>query len=149
MKEWVTTASRILTAILALSPVAGGPALAQTGAPGPSLTLELNAIEPGDGVCRFTFVIANRLGAALDKAAFEIVLFDKAGLVDRLVTLDFKALPQGKTKVRQFDLPGVDCEGIGRVLVNDATRCEGAGVDATACLRTLEPATRTAIEFGV
>ncbi len=149
MKKRVTTASRILTAILALSPVAGGPALAQTGAPGPSLALELNAIEPGDGGCRFTFVIANRLAAALDKAAFEIVLFDKAGMVDRLVTLDFKALPQGKTRVRQFDLPGVDCAGVGRVLLNDATRCEGAGVDATACLRTLEPSTRTAIEFGV
>ena len=149
MKKRVTTASRILTAILVLSPVAGGPALAQTGESGPSLALELNAIEPGDGGCRFTFVIANQLGAALDKAAFEIVLFDKAGMVDRLVTLDFKALPQGKTKVRQFDLPGVDCAGVGRVLVNDATQCEGAGVDATACLRALEPATKTAIEFGV
>jgi hypothetical protein len=139
---------RILTAFLAVSLPAGGAALAQQPAPAPSLRLEFNGLEPSTAGCRLTFVVENGLGAALDRAAFEIVLFNGKGLVDRLTVLDFKELPAGKTKVRQFDLPGADCAGIGRVLVNDAVACEGAGVEPTACIRSLKAETRSDVSFG-
>ena len=99
-----TATARLLAASIAMSSLAGTTAFAQGASTAPSLTVELNGLEPSSGGCRLTFLVRNGLGAALEKAAFEIVLFDKAGLVQRLTVLDFKDLPDGKTKVRQFDL---------------------------------------------
>src|SRR5690349_18725385 len=62
------------------------------------LSLELNALQPSDKGCRLTFVIANHLSGDISKAAFEIALFDRTGVVDRLTVLDFRELPHGKTK---------------------------------------------------
>ena len=111
--------------------------------------MELNALQPTDRGCRFTFVVTNTLGGELTSAAFELVLFDAAGMVSRLTIVDFKDLPEGKTKVRQFDFSGLDCTKIGRVLVNDATECAGPGLDPKACVRSLRTETRTDVVFGV
>lgn len=115
----------------------------------PSLTVELNALQASERGCRFTFVVTNRLRAELSNAAFELVLFDKAGMVSRITVVDFKDLPEGKTKVRQFDFSGVDCTKLGRILVNDATQCAGDGIEPKACVRYLKTLNRSEAEFGV
>jgi hypothetical protein len=115
----------------------------------PALTLELNGAQTSDKGCRLTFVVNNSLGAELTKAAFEIALFNASGVVDRLTVLDFKELPAGKTKVTRFDLAGVDCAGISRILVNHATECAGEGVEPAACLRKLKTAAKAGIAFGM
>ena len=127
------------------------PAGAQEAAqePAPALMLELNGAQPSDKGCRLTFVVTNNLGAELTKAAFEIALFNNAGVVDRLTVLDFNELPAGKTKVARFDLAGTDCGKISRVLINHATECSGAGIDPKACLSQLKPETKSTIVFGV
>lgn len=117
--------------------------------PAPALSLELNAAQSSDKGCRLTFVVNNGLGADLSKAAFEIALFNDAGVVDRLTVLDFRELPAGKTRVTRFDLSGTDCGKIGRVLVNSATECAGNGVEPTACMRSLKTASKAGIAFGV
>lgn len=127
---------------------AASPVSAQDAA-SPALLLELNATQPSDKGCRLTFVVTNNLGAELTKAAFEIALFNDAGVVDRLTVLDFNELPAGKTKVARFDLAGADCGKISRVLVNHATECLGTGVDPKACLSQLKPTTKSNILFGV
>lgn len=123
-------------------------ALAQETA-SPALMLELNAAQPSDKGCRFTFVVTNNLGAELSKAAFEIALFNETGVVDRLTVLDFKELPTGKTKVTRFDLPGTDCAKVSRVLINNATDCVGQGVEPSACLRSLQTQSKSGIAFGI
>ena len=133
--------------IAAASPVSAQDAAAP--APSPALVLELNAAQPSDKGCRLTFVVTNNLGAELTKAAFEIALFNGAGVVDRLTVLDFNELPAGKTKVVRFDLSGTDCTKISRVLVNHATECTGVGIDPKACLGQLKPETKSTIVFGV
>ena len=132
----LTTSLRLLTSTLALS-VGLVPAWAQS-APAQQLSLELNAVQPSDKGCRLTFVVNNALGADLSKAAFEIALFNEAGVVDRLSVLDFKDLPAGKTKVTRFDLAGTNCAKLSRVLINSATECAGTGVEPGAGSR--EPA---------
>lgn len=133
--------------------MAGNVAMAQESPAGedaaPSLSVELNALQPSERGCRFTFVATNRLGGELSNVAFELVLFDKAGMVNRITVVDFKDLSQGKTKVRQFDFPSVKCDDLGRVLVNDATECVGDGIDPGACVRHLKAETRTETIFGV
>jgi hypothetical protein len=117
-------------------------------APG-GLLLELNALQPSDSGCRVTFLATNNLGQPLSKAGFEIALFDTAGAIDRLVSLDFKALANGKTKVLQFELQDLQCDAVSRVLVNDVGACEGEGLAPDACLTGLATTTRTKTQFGV
>ena len=143
------TVGRILTPVLCLSVASPGLARAEDPAPAPALNLELNAMQPSDKGCRLTFLVENGLASDLEKAAYEIVLFDKAGQVSRLVVLDFQDLPAGKTKVRQFDFTGTQCGDVGRILVNDSTECKGAGVDPKACIDKLQTATKADIEFGL
>ena len=143
----LTTSLRLLTLALAMS-LATVPAWAQS-APAHQLSLELNAAQPSAKGCRLTFVVNNALGAELSKAAFEIALFNDAGVVDRLTVLDFKDLPAGKTKVTRFDLAGTDCSKVSRVLINSATECAGSGVEPNACMRKLKTETKTVIAFGV
>ncbi|MGN6764008.1 MAG: hypothetical protein ACTHJY_02455 [Rhizobiaceae bacterium] len=141
-------------AVSALSALVAPAALAEDAgkgaeAAGPAgLSLELNALQPFDKGCRLTFVIANHLSGDIAKAAFEIALFDRTGVVDRLTVLDFRELPHGKTKVSRFDLPGADCGKISRVLVNSATECSGSGIGASDCLTKLHTATHADVEFG-
>jgi len=126
------------------------PAAAQETAPAaPSLALELNALQQGETGCRVTFLATNGLGAPLDRAAIEVALFDASGAIERIVNLDFKALTEDKTKVLQFELAGLDCANLGRVLVNDIPACEGAGLEPSACLAGLVTSARPDIEFGV
>lgn len=121
---------------------------AQPSSPAPSLHLELNALQSSERGCRFTFVAANRLEGEVTRAAFEIALFNKEGMISRMTVVDFRDLPQGKTKVRQFDFPGVDCSDVGRVLVNDATECTGEGIAPDACIRGLQAETLSDVVFG-
>jgi hypothetical protein len=82
--------------------VATLPALSQEVAANASLVLELNAAQPSEKGCRLTFVVSDNLGRDLAKVAFEMAMFNAAGVVDRLTVLDFKDLPAGKTKVARF-----------------------------------------------
>ena len=123
------------------------PGLAQEAPP--SLDLELNALRPTETGCRITFLATNGLGAPLDRTAIETALFDADGAIDRIVTLDFKGLVEGKTKVLQFELADLLCDRIGRVLINDISACEGAGLAPTACLDNLKTTTRPGIAFGL
>ena len=66
----------------------------------------------------------NGLPQIVSKVSFEFVLFDEKGLVERMAVLDFRDLPAGKTKVRQFDLPGTNCEAVKSLLINDAPVCD-------------------------
>ena len=134
------------TALLAALAALAVPAAAQDAPP--SLAIELNALQPAEGGCRVTFLATNGLGASLDRAAVEMALFDTAGAIERIVTLDFTELSPGKTKVLQFELAGLDCTDVGRVLVNDITTCEGEGLAPEACLAALVTTARPDIAFG-
>lgn len=134
----------ILVAALSLLAV---PALAED--PAGTLHLDLNALQPVQDACRVTFVATNGLGTALDKSSFELAIFGKDGVIQRVVLLDFENLTAGKTKVMQFDLKGIECATVSRVLVNEVTACEGQGIQPGACIAALRTTTETAIAFGI
>ncbi len=118
---------------------------------GDTLEIELNAAGPSDdGGCRLTFLATNRSARSLGAASFEVVLFDGAGTVAQVLTMDFGALPSARSRVRRFDIPGTDCAAISRVLVNGAARCTGAdGAESEICRDGLVASSRTAIGFGL
>jgi uncharacterized protein (DUF2141 family) len=136
------------SASLALSIAAFISAAQAQQADAAALTIELNALQPSEGGCRLSFVATNGLEADIGKVAYEMVLFDAAGLVERMTVLDLNDVPAGKTRVRQFELAGADCAGISRVLVNDAKACEGPGLEPAACIRGLKTTSKTDVPFS-
>uniref|UniRef100_UPI003BACCD26 hypothetical protein n=1 Tax=Stappia sp. TaxID=1870903 RepID=UPI003BACCD26 len=141
-------AAVVLTLVAAWSGTARAQEAAEpaSGARANGLAIELNTLAAtSSGGCRLTFVVSNRTGAEVPQPRYEFVLFNKDGLVDRLTTFDFGALAEGKTSVRQFDLAGVSCDGLGRILVNGPAQC-GDG-SAPHCSARLELASRADISL--
>jgi len=139
-----------LTSLLLTAALCATPILAQDAPPARELALELNALTPSETGCRVTFLATNRLGAELTRSAFEIALFGAGGGIERLVSLDFKAMPEGKTRVLQFDIGELGCDKVSRVLINDVVACDGTGLDPKICLAGLSTVSRLeGVEFGV
>lgn len=106
------------------------------------LSIELNRIDPIEGGCRLTFLAQNALGADLQTLSLETVLIDRDGRVERLTLFAFGALPNGIPRVRQFDIQGLACDHLGRVLINGIAECSAGA----ACAEGLRPTSRTEIE---
>lgn len=124
-----------------------GAALAdQTAAPSAVLSIELNTLTQKDTACRMIFLVENTLKADLETAVFETVLFKTDGGVERLTLFDFQTLPQGRPRVRQFDIPNAKCESFGRVLINDVHSCKGDGITGADCIKGLKLSTKTSVE---
>jgi hypothetical protein len=107
---------------------AGFPTLAQQATPAPAagkLNVELNALTPSAKGCMMTFVAENDMATAINKISFELAFFNDKSAVDKLTVLDFRDLPVGKKRVRQFDMPNVKCEAVTRVIINDTPVCDG------------------------
>ena len=132
---------RLFARAFALGLIAAAPASADPTA-APRLSLELNRIDPLEGACRLTFMVENGLAADLDALALETVLIDTDGQVERLTLFEFGMLPVGRARVRQFDVPGLACDRLGRVLINGVASCEGA----QGCEGALDLRSRVAVE---
>lgn len=117
-------------------------------AAGPALKLELNEIGADGDICRITFVVHNGLSSDISALAYEMVLFGSDGGIKRMTKFDFGAMKQDKTIVRRFNMPGLDCAAISRILINGAASCEGAD-QSGSCEQALATSNRTGIEFGL
>ncbi|QFT60903.1 hypothetical protein FIU94_18895 (plasmid) [Sulfitobacter sp. THAF37] len=110
------------------------------------IVVELNTAQTTETSCTLTFLVTNGLSTQIDRAVYETVLFDTDGQVDRLTLFDFGTLPPARPRVRQFAVPDLTCDGLGRVLINDAHACEGKGLADGTCGTALTTSSRTKIE---
>ena len=106
------------------------------------LIVELNRVVPMDGACRLTFMAQNNMDVSVEHIVFETVLFTADGAVERLTLFDMGALPTARPRVREFDMPGLACEDLGRVLFNGIDACTGAGLETSVCAGALVPVSR-------
>jgi len=109
------------------------------------LDVELNALTPSQKGCMMTFVAENNLATPINKVSFELAFFNDKNAVDRITVLDFRDLPQGKKRVRQFDMPNVKCETVTRVLINDTPVCDGPA--AGDCMKGLVTRSQISVPF--
>jgi hypothetical protein len=121
------------------APVVGGNGATQ------KLNVALNAVVPSSKGCMMTFVAENDLGTPITKISFELAFFNEKNAVDRVTVLDFRDLPVGKKRVRQFDMPNVKCESLSRVIVNDTPVCDGPA--AGECKAGLAVRSDTSVPF--
>ena len=128
----MTVRTLLLSAMLSVAGITS--AAAQEAAAAKALEVELNALAGSQKGCLFTFLAVNGFAQDISKVSFEFVIFNDKGTVERLALLDFRDLPAGKSKVRQFDVPGVKCETVKNLLINDAPVCEGEGLEKGRCM---------------
>jgi hypothetical protein len=112
-----------------------------------TISVELNAQEQVEAGCKLSFLARNGLDGDIAKAVYETVLFDAEGQVERLTLFDFGTLPAGKPRLRQFVVPGLQCEALGQILINGASTCEAGELGAAACLQGLSLNSRTDVEM--
>lgn len=139
-RKFPQLAGALMTAGLA---VMGGPAQAETPAPEPAISIELNTLTAVENGCRLSFLAQNTLETDLDRLVLETVLFTREGAVQTLTLFDFQSLPAGRPRVRQFDLAGASCDGIGNILINGVNQCAGSDLDAGTCAGALKLQSRT------
>ncbi|MGQ3210870.1 MAG: hypothetical protein ACT6U0_01610 [Shinella sp.] len=132
----------LLSAMLSVAGITS--VAAQEAAAPKGLEVELNALAGSQKGCLFTFLAVNGFAQDISKVSFEFVIFNDKGTVERLALLDFRDLPAGKSKVRQFDVPGVKCETVKNLLINDAPVCEGAGLEKGRCMDGIVTRTKAA-----
>ncbi|MFV0243842.1 MAG: hypothetical protein ACK5IB_02315 [Qingshengfaniella sp.] len=140
---------RLVTSALISTLIAATAAAQET--PALRLGVELNRVTQADNACRITLMVANGMGQDLSSVVLEAVLITRAGMVDRLTLFDLQDLPQGKARVRQFDLENLSCDALGQVLLNGVASCTAPAdpaLDARACAHALAPSSRTDVEMN-
>jgi hypothetical protein len=135
-------------ACFALSALFVVAALAQeTPEKGAPLRLQLNKVETAGEACRITMVIDNAKGAGLKSYKVDLFAFDTDGVAQKRVAVELGPLPPRKTTVKIFDFPGIACNKIGRVLLNDVLTCDGGDAGREACLERTETETKAGLPF--
>ncbi|MCB1391371.1 MAG: hypothetical protein KDK12_19845 [Rhodobacteraceae bacterium] len=124
-----------------LSTLCAALALCSQTALAQSVSIELNATHPRDGACQFVLVGQNDTDVDIAQLVLEAVLFDTDGRVAAMTLLDLQDLPAGRTRVRSFEIGGVTCDGVSRLLINGLSTCEPEG-----CGDALSARSATAIE---
>ncbi|MEL7152060.1 MAG: hypothetical protein AAGK71_15080 [Pseudomonadota bacterium] len=119
----------------------GGPAFSQDA----KLSLELNSASDVEGACRLSFLVQSGFGTDITSLVFETVVFTSDAQVERLTLFDFQSVPAGRPRVRQFDLSGTSCSGVGSILINGVETCNGDALTPDACQTALNLSTRTNI----
>ena len=145
LRNWRRGLSGITICLAVLLSVATNAIGAETT--GRTISIELNRAEERGAACRLSFVFTNEVGQPVAKLAIETVLFNKKGQVERFVVLRSRPLPKDKIRAQQFDVNGLKCGDLGRILLNDVKACTIPGVDPADCLDLIRVRSRAEVPF--
>jgi hypothetical protein len=109
--------------------------------------IELNKLEPVSDACRAYLVFENRTASAFDPFKLDLVMFDSDGVIAKRVAVEAGPLPAGKTSVKLFDVGGLGCGDIRRVLLNSVMACDTPGDASPDCTALAKPASRAEAAF--
>ena len=112
-----------------------------------SITVELNKLEPNDGDCRAYLVMKNRSASAFESLKLDIVVFDTDGIVAKRLAVEAAPLPLAKTSLKVFDIGGLPCDQVGRVLLNEVMTCADDSQARDDCLALMSTSSRASILF--
>lgn len=115
---------KLLVMILA---VWAGSAAAQES----TVNIELNNIALRNDVCQVFIRVGNQSDTTYSAFKIDLAFFDKDGIINDRVLVDLAPLRARKTSIHVFDMPDLDCGGIGEVLLNDITECQAENPENT------------------
>lgn len=99
-----------------------------------TVAIELNKLEDATDACTTYIVVKNDDSVAYDAFQLDLVFFAPDGVIRDRLLVEAGPLRAGKTVVKLFDIPGVACKDVGRVLVNDVTECTAGGSAVEGCV---------------
>jgi hypothetical protein len=111
------------------------------------LRVELNKLEPANSACRAYLLFENRTSVEFETLRLDLVMFNPEGIINRRLAVEGGPLPAGKTSVKLFDIEGVACDSVERVLLNGVLACGDAQGDRSDCLDLIETASRSSADF--
>ncbi len=144
-------ASRHLRQVLILITAATFGAVFSTGshaAPGATpIQMELNKLEAGQNACRVYMVFENGSAHAFKSLKTDLVVFGNDGIIAKRLAVEGGPLSAKKTIVKLFDIGGVKCDGIGRVLLNGVMACEDESGVRDDCTAAIQVKSRADVPF--
>jgi len=142
IKAFATLGSGLLRALAVLA-VAVAPALAQE----PRIIVELNKLEPSDSGCQAWLVVDNGLAEAFDALVLDLVVFDPDGIIARRMAVDVAPVRAERMSVKAFPIQALDCDRVGRMLVNGVLGCSSGAGDRGDCLDLIEARSRAGVDL--
>jgi len=109
--------------------------------------IELNKLETSGAACRAYLVVENTTKSTFQTLKLDLVLFDPEGVVARRFAVETAPLPASKTSLKAFDIDGLPCDRVGRVLLNEVMACADASGAREDCLTLLSISARGALKF--
>lgn len=134
---------RVLALIAVM--VAGAPALAEE-----KLEIELNSIGLRNDTCEVYLRVRNQTPHGFSAFKVDLAFFDHAGVINDRSLVDLAPLRANKTTLHVFQMPEMDCNDIGEVLLNDVTECtpdDGEGPAPADCLALVTISAKGDIAF--
>lgn len=135
-----TLSRRVAGAIACAALLISQPVFAETG----RLTIEINKFEEIEGGgCRAFFLFQNGTPTSFEGFEMSLAIFNKAGVIDRLLSIDAAPLPVARTTLKLFEVPQIACTDIGQVLLHDVPICKPQNADNTDCYPLIDLASKT------
>jgi hypothetical protein len=116
-------------------------------AQGDGMHIELNRLEERGAGCRVHLVLENASPQAYTSYRLDLVIFGTNGVIARRLALESAPLRARKTMVKEFELTDFSCKQIGRILLNDISRCTSAAGDMDDCISATRVSSRGSVEF--
>lgn len=117
-----------------------GQAIAETG----KLTIEINKFEEiAGGGCRAFFLFQNGTPTSFEGFEMSLAIFNKQGVIDRLLSIDAAPLPVARTMLKLFEVPQIACADIGQVLLHDVPVCKPQNAESVDCYPLLDLSSKT------
>lgn len=132
--------------LFASAPISSGAQESSSESSG-SLRVELNKLEPTDTACRAYLLFENGTSLDFGTLKLDLVMFNPEGIINRRLAVEGGPLPAGKTSVKLFDIDGVACDSVDRVLLNGVLACSDAQGDRSDCLTLIETGSRSGADF--
>lgn len=123
--------------------LSGIPAFADT----PSISVELNKLEPNGSNCRAYLVVNNESKTGLKAFKLDLVLFQSDGVIGRRFAVDLAPLRPSKRSVKLFDIEGTSCDSVGSFLINDVVECEAESGQIDDCLGAISPSSLSQVKL--
>jgi len=111
------------------------------------LRIELNKLEPIEADCRAYLLFENQTSLNFQSMKLDLVMFNPDGVINKRLAVEGAPLPPAKTSVKLFDIEGVACEVIDRMLLNGVLACADAEGERSGCLDLIDTSSRAGASF--
>jgi hypothetical protein len=115
-----------------------------------TLSIELNSIGVRSESCEVYLRVRNQTPNGYSVFKVDLAFFDRAGVINDRSLVELGPLRANKTSMHVFQMPDMDCDNVGEVLLNDVTQCTPAGEGAVApadCLDVVSLSSKSDIAF--